>query len=858
MLSKMGTLIVASGTLAMAAAAPEGFQPRLLQVRLGSAGVVAGKPLQVQCWWQNAGAEPAEGGERFFVHVRRAGEAEDAPNAVRFGADHDPPVPAHRWRAGQVLTDSFVVPIPEKTPPGEYVLLLGLYDAATGERGVLDLPLPPNEDSRRYLVARFRVLPAGADADTTPVTHSFAPLPAPGEAPPPPAPARTITLGTGALTLELDAECPRPVAWRLGGAELAGDPDLGEPDVHILSTVDNRVRFADAKPYAISWALARRGGRATYRAEVTRDGQPCVAFDLSFVVNGTGADVVLENVIEQNETQLVRVQLPRLISAREGARLALPYHAGRLIDPVRCAPGERTLGLDWVSQALAGVLHDRHLLCAADMPGVDDLLVATVGEGWAGLGAAFQHREPARPPVPSLLLSERSSIRLRFRRPTQGEPHWTDGARILRARIQARPPDLYNHTVIYKIFCDSPGARQFTTFAQALDLVRRIHHLTDGAPQVAYLVGWQHTGHDTGYPDVFTVNARLGGLDGLKAAMAGASKLNAVLSFHDNYDDAYEHSPAWGAAPIARDASGGPMKGGVGAGGQSYILSFGKPATAQALERVRRTLAMLPVRKSYHIDVLSVVPRRRDFNPQCPTSGAGTVEGKTAIVEELNRHGVDVTSEGLCAPFVGVIGHGWHLMRRHDALFPGEERIPFTPFVYHGHATWGGARPSNEDIPDALLYGATFSADFAHSTPLAQILDSYYLLQAPFLLLRRREMTGYTAGEGKRRADYGRDTYVEVDDAGRHYRVVVDGRPVSQDFTAFVQAWRGDAWLAYSRAGGALEYPAPAGWSDASRVRAVSLTPEGPGAPVAAALSDGRLRLTVPAATPVRVTYAAR
>ena len=405
----------------------------------------------------------------------------------------------------------------------------------------------------------------------------------------------------------------------------------------------------------------------------------------------------------------------------------------------------------------------------------------------------------------------------------------------------ARPPDLYDQTVIYKVFIDSPGAQDLTSFDQALDLAQRFSHLTDGTPQVVYLVGWQHQGHDTGYPDVFTVNPRLDGREGLVKAMKKARDMNAILSLHDNYDDAYESSPSWDPDLVARDSSGGLMKGGVWAGGQSYIMSFCKEARAGAKKRVCRTLRMLPIEKSYHIDVLSAVPRRLDFNPQNPSSGASSLEGKLGIIREFNARGVDVTSEGFCAPFVGAIGHAWHLIRGRDVLVPGEKRIPFVPFVYHGHATYGGGRPSQEDVPEALLYGATFSADFNKHTSSRELTDSFYLLQAPFMLLRGHEMTGYREDGGLRRVEYGDQTYVEVDEC--HYEVVVDGRLVSQDYTSFVPNSRGDAWLAYSRDGGALDYPAPEGWIHPDRLKAVSLTDEGmrQGTPVF--LESGRIRL---------------
>ena len=829
-----------------------GFCPRLLQVKLNTANVPAGGSLLVTCWWQNIGDAPADSEESVFFHVRRLGEPETGPAAVRYGADHNPAVPTYRWRPGRVVSDAQVINVPSKTPPGDYVLLMGIFSPSDGARRVLDLPLPPAENARRYLVAKFCVLPPGTKTEVLPLTNTFTTVPF-AAAMPAPSSEKTVKLGKGPLTLVLDAAEPRAMAWRLGTAELAGDPEGEPPTIHILSLADHRVRTADIKPFTTTWTLRQHRSRTVYHASITENGKPSIAFDLVFSVADNRAEISLDHVTEADGYELVSVRLNRLVAATDGARLALPNNAGRLVDPARSLPAERLLQMDWFSQALAGVVYGRTALCAADIPGVDDRLVATVGDKWAALGASFEYRAPAKNSVPSLLLSEHGTIRLRFLAPQEGAPNWMDGARLLRAEVKAQPPKLYDHTFIYKIFCDSPGAKRFTTFDQAADMVREIANLTDGAPQVAYLVGWQHRGHDTGYPDVFTVNPRLGGLEGLKAAMQRAATYKAILSCHDNYDDAYRDSPAWNPEFIAQGPDGELMKGGVWAGGQSYIMSFYKYGLGPARERVRRTLALAPIRGSYHIDVLSAVPLRRDFNPSSPTAGQQSLEGKIAIVREFNKQGIDVTSEGFVAPFVGIIGHAWHLMRQRQTLFVGEERIPFVPFIYHGHATWGGGQL--DDVPDALIYGAAQSGDFNRSTPWNEITERYYLLEIPWLLLRRSEMTDYTAIEGVRRVNYGRDSFVEAEDGNQHSRVVIEGRPIVVDGNVFTPNWRGNAWLAYSHAGGQLNFPAPQGWRETEKLKAVTLTADGVGTGIPATLEANRIRLDVPAGTPVRVGY---
>jgi hypothetical protein len=66
-----------------------------------------------------------------FVHV------EDAAGNIVAQTDLQPTggvYPTSAWTPGHTLKDSYRLRIPEDTPPGEYRVLAGLYDPATGER----------------------------------------------------------------------------------------------------------------------------------------------------------------------------------------------------------------------------------------------------------------------------------------------------------------------------------------------------------------------------------------------------------------------------------------------------------------------------------------------------------------------------------------------------------------------------------------------------------------------------------------------------------------------------------------------------------------------------------------------------
>jgi len=122
---------------------------------------------------------------------------------------------------------------------------------------------------------------------------------------------------------------------------------------------------------------------------------------------------------------------------------------------------------------------------------------------------------------------------------------WTGptARRWVRDDVKPNLSKLYVGTLVYKVLLDVIGGSQVTTYADVLDLIRRVKRLTGGARQIVYLIGWQHSGHDTGYPDVFTANPRVGTFDEFKKLRKAALRENAIVSLHDNYHDTYEDSP---------------------------------------------------------------------------------------------------------------------------------------------------------------------------------------------------------------------------------------------------------------------------------------------------------------------------
>jgi len=610
---------------------------------------------------------------------------------------------------------------------------------------------------------------------------------------------------------------------------------------------------------------------ANYHILASRGKDKVTEFDLILRLTDNGVSIRFGNVVEKEDYHLIRVRMPKLITVKsEGnnAKLTIPSDSGRLVDVTRASHRSAEFKLDWVNPLLAEFVYNDRVIGILESGCLENQMVNSVYEyGDVQYGSVsldfvrrmmdyevFGYRIPARDPKYHLLVQESSEalISLIGDYDCDGEISWVDAAKYIRDKIDARINPLYANKLIYKIYLDDPGLKEPTKFADALELIKKIAYVTDSASQIVYLVGWQYDGHDTGYPAVDKVNGKIGGRKGLVKLIQEAKKLNTIVSFHDNYDDAYMTSPEWNTEIISRDTEGHLMKGGVWAGGQSYVISNYKYAKKRGLQRVRDTLEKYPISSSYHIDVLSAVPRRYDFNPESPAGAKKNLDGKLTIVKEFNRHGVDVTSEGFSDPFVGHISHFWHLIHRDEAYYRDEEQIPLIPFIYHSKASYGGIINSELDIMKALLYGATFSYDFNKNTNLHYVTDLYYLVTLPWIKLYGKNMKSYSREGAVERMTYENGSYVEVDLKTRRYVVQVNGEVISKDYTCFVPMKK-DLYLGYSKDGGLFSYPFPAQWIKRRALHVLKLKASGETKEVGWRLDNGDLTFLAEQRSPYKI-----
>jgi hypothetical protein len=434
--------------------------------------------------------------------------------------------------------------------------------------------------------------------------------------------------------------------------------------------------------------------------------------------------------------------------------------------------------------------------------------------------------------TPNLLVGEASRCRLDFLWATdqKREITWLDGARVVRRRMRTTPNHLYDDAFVYGILVDQPAFETpSTTFEECEALIRNIAALTDGAPQIVHLWGFQYRGKDTGYPAVDQVNQRAGGSEGMMRLMQRARQWNCKVTLSDNYDDAYRSSPQWNSDLIARRPDGELWESRNWTGENSYILGLAKYMNGPGAERVRFTCDRYKLPGTTHIDVLSYYPIRNDWDPAHPASGIqNLVEGRFKVIDEYAERGVDVTSEALRYAFIGKISQFWNITGMAACPFGGKP-IPMLTAVYGQSATWGNPGRSAtlaERLVRTFFYNAPAHSFFRNDTDLRSVTDMFYLMMVPWFLLHAREIESFRRDGDRAVIRLAGNASIDLDSGRQTYAITIDGAEVARNASTFCPV-DSDRIAFYSVEAAELTAKLPSTW-DRRAIAAFALTTERP------------------------------
>ena len=305
-----------------------------------------------------------------------------------------------------------------------------------------------------------------------------------------------------------------------------------------------------------------------------------------------------------------------------------------------------------------------------------------------------------------------------------------------------RKTTLYDRTLFYYIEIECDGHKEKMSFKDALERIIHIHNITGGIHQVVLLRGWQHNGHDTGYPDTSRLNPTGGTTADLEYLVDEALKYNAIVTFHDNFDDMYDETEYFDPTIAALDWNGEYFKSWIWVSGISRMVSFPKYVkSGKMAKRVKETVEKYPIKTSYHLDVLSAEIRRYDYAPDIMSAAQESLEYKIKTVREFEKYGFTVTSEGVSYPFSGVIGHAWNAGFNNRQLFYNEEEFPFIAMLFHGYLPYSGGENKND-----IIGGAKAAPDIGRDAR-SYYKERFFKYTLPAVVLDERQIDDYSKEE---------------------------------------------------------------------------------------------------------------
>ena len=200
------------------------------------------------------------------------------------------------------------------------------------------------------------------------------------------------------------------------------------------------------------------------------------------------------------------------------------------------------------------------------------------------------------------------------------------------------------------------------------------------------LVGWNKSGHDGRWPEMFPVEPLLGGEEGLKKLLKKANSVGYKLNLHTNFTDAYSIAENFSEDIVIKRKDGSLSKNFPWSGGRMYDLAikyFWKPF----IDNLKK-IAVFGFRGMHYVDVISAIPPRRSYDeirPMNPKEYAETASKVLSNIKEIfgaasSESGMDYVIKNLDYVLYAEFPNLWHL-EKYNWM---DEQIPLWFMVYHG------------------------------------------------------------------------------------------------------------------------------------------------------------------------------
>lgn len=200
------------------------------------------------------------------------------------------------------------------------------------------------------------------------------------------------------------------------------------------------------------------------------------------------------------------------------------------------------------------------------------------------------------------------------------------------------------------------------------------------------LVGWNRSGHDGRFPQLFPADPRLGGDEGLKQTINYVKSLGYRISTHTNTIDEYEIADTYTPDDLCIARNGEPLQVGHYSGGLAYHVCLEKQL--KNTKRDLPPLAALGEDGLHFTDVISIVVPDDCHSPDHPSSTANGILYAKEIMSYTRGLFGGFSSEGCMDFAAGHIDFGLYVTFGNGFGVKNvpicDRFLPFYEIAYHG------------------------------------------------------------------------------------------------------------------------------------------------------------------------------
>lgn len=283
-----------------------------------------------------------------------------------------------------------------------------------------------------------------------------------------------------------------------------------------------------------------------------------------------------------------------------------------------------------------------------------------------------------------------------------------------RNRMFPAPDPMYAQSLWYKIKCvDGLRGNVMSTFPQCLEIMKYIHNVTDGMPQIAYLIGClRDKDADTNYKGFDEIDEKMGTLEEYLRFTEKARQYNCLVSHHFLIDEVLADAKDIDKDSIARNPDGSPRIWGhfrnpfTGKTETTYHYSHTKRfESGNVQELIRKSIDTLKLEQTVHLDAFRITNTSWEEDGSVIDVYEELECGMKPLLEFYKGNGIDVSTEGINGMPIdgpGVFSGFWHNSRG---------------MLYHGKLIGGGHCLANNWV---WGQGAAIDGDFFYDNDIGE------------------------------------------------------------------------------------------------------------------------------------------